>query len=145
MVPLQTPNISPASPTRPHPAPDLSKHEFAFLSQLRMSALRCRVASRADLFEACAMLTLDTNAAQMAFSDALMKCLKQALGRAPVLYRPGVDQLSFDEHWLLALARAHAREDRDSFLFLIASRVDRSARRNLAFLVARISDGFSLD
>ncbi|MCV3272856.1 hypothetical protein [Roseobacter sinensis] len=114
----------------------------AILNELRCVALRCRTARRTDLFEACAVLSQTPNVARTAYAEALMKSLAQALGAAPVLLRPGVAEVSFDEAWLLRTIIAAQADDRSSFLFLIRSRVPHAARRNLGFLILSVSERF---
>ncbi|MCE8005436.1 hypothetical protein [Aestuariivita sp.] len=123
----------------------LTMAERDLLNHLRMTALRCRSAARADLFEACALLSTDRNRARNAHADALMRCIGSALNTRPIFFRPGEAEISFDERWLVSLARAHATKDEASFTFLMASRVDKWAIRNLGFLIRRITDTFSLD
>ena len=69
----------------------------------------------------------------------IARCLPQALGSTPVLYRAGCTDLSFDEAWLLRLAAAAEREDADSFSFLLRSRVVPMHRRNMGFLAAELA------
>ena len=64
--------------------------------------------------------------------------------RRPVLLRTGSEEVSFDEAWLIQLAKALARADDDSADFLLRSRVAQPHRRNIRFLVSRISDCFAL-
>ncbi|MBM7068862.1 hypothetical protein [Actibacterium sp. 188UL27-1] len=71
-----------------------------------------------------------------------MKSLSQILRAAPILYRPGVAQISFDEAWLIRLAEVAQRDDHDSFRFLLRSRIPAHAQRNLASLVRSVADQF---
>lgn len=114
------------------------------LNHLRLMSLQCRTAARTDLFKACAVLSCAPGVARNAHAEVLMKCLSQTLGKVPVLYRPGVDEVSFDEAWLLRAATSAARGDWDSFRFLLTSRVPRHAQRQLGFLIIRVSERFSL-
>lgn len=109
------------------------------LTRIRLSALHCRVAARTDLFEACAVLSMDRETARTAHIEVLTRCLIQALGRRPVFYRPGVSEISFDEAWLMRLVETAANDDLASFTFLIRSRVLKPARRNLSLLVDQIA------
>ena len=129
----------------PAPPPLLGLDESALgaLNYVRLVALECRSAARADLFQACAVLTQDKNVAHRAYAETLVKCLSQALGTKPVFYAPGVSEISFDEAWLVRLIQSSASGDLDSFVFLIRSRVPHIAQRNLAFLVHSISDPFN--
>ncbi|MEP2641053.1 hypothetical protein [Roseobacter sp.] len=113
------------------------------LNELRQVALACRSAARTDLFEACAVLSQTPNVARAAYAEALMKSLEQALGTAPVVYRPGVQEVSFDEAWLLRAITTARADDRSSFLFLLRARVPHASRRNLGFLILSVSERFS--
>lgn len=112
------------------------------LNELRQVALTCRTAARTDLFDACAVLSQTPNVARAAYAEVLMKSLAQALGTAPVVHRPQVAEVSFDEAWLLRTIAAAQADDRSSFLFLIHSRVPHAARRNLGFLMLSLSERF---
>ncbi|MDF0603335.1 hypothetical protein P1J78_21615 [Psychromarinibacter sp. C21-152] len=114
----------------------------SLLEHLRVTALDCRAAARADLFEACAMLAVEKPKAREAHAKTLIRTLSQILGKAPRFHRPGVAELSFDEDWLVALSRAVRREDHDSIAFLLRSRVPQHARRSLLFLMAMVSENF---
>ena len=116
----------------------------AFLNHLRFTALGCRAKARTDLFEACALLAIHRKRSPAAHADALMRCLDQALGKAAIMFRPGTTEISFDEAWLLQLATALSRQDQASSTFLLHSRTDRQYHRHIRFLVAHISDHFSL-
>jgi hypothetical protein len=109
-----------------------------------MVGMQCRASRRTDLFEACATLSGDRSIARAAHADVLMRTLTQALQRPAVFHRPGVAETSFDEAWLIRLARALSQRDEGSAAFLLRSRVVPHARRNLAFLVAAVSDEFAL-
>lgn len=121
------------------PAPDPNTADataMGLLNHLRLVALECRSAARTDLFEACALLSTDKETSANAFSAALIKSLPQALGLRPRLLRPGVQELSFDERWLVALLTAARAGDDDSFTFLLRSRVRSEAQRNMGYLIA---------
>lgn len=121
---------------------DLSSNSRELLNHLRMIALSCRASARADLFEACAVLSTSTTVAKNAYAETLMKCLAQSLKQSPLLYRPGVEEVSFDESWLIRAVEAAGREDWGSFEFLVRSRVPFAARRNLGSLIVSISEQF---
>ena len=74
----------------------LSDQDREVLNRLRWVARRCRSAARVDLFEACAILSTDRDVADTAHAEVLMKSLSQVLGKAPVFYRPGVGEVSFE-------------------------------------------------
>ncbi len=120
-------------------APRIDPRARPLLNHLRVVALKCRAAARTDLFEACAMLSADKTVARTAHAETLLKCLAQATGKRPVMYRPGSEEVSFDEAWLARLVTASATGDADSFSFLIHSRVPHWARRNLAFLIHMVA------
>ena len=110
------------------------------LSEIRMTALACRSAARTDIFEACALLATTRGAARDAYCQALVRCLEQALGRAPVFFRPDVVQMSFDEAWLSRLMETVRRGDEDSLAFLLRSRVGVPHRRLLGYLIGQIAE-----
>ncbi|MEO0379561.1 MAG: hypothetical protein AAF252_04780 [Pseudomonadota bacterium] len=139
MVPLKLDHYG-----APHHHTALTANESEYLNTLRFVAMSCRVKPRADLFEACALLHVPRRASRDAHTDALMRCLREALGKPARLHSPGSDELTFDEKWLLQLGRATAHGDDGSTAFLLASRVSSEHRRLIGFLVARIAEYFSL-
>ena len=128
--------------TAPVPKPIFRAGTLATLNHLRVIALNCRSKARADLFQACAVLSQDRHTARDTHGEVLMRCLSQALERRPVLFRPGAAELSFDEAWIARLVEAARDGDDDSFLFLICARVPIVARRNLAFLLRGVAEAF---
>ncbi|WP_057793686.1 hypothetical protein [Roseovarius atlanticus] len=112
------------------------------LDHLRHVARDARCKSYVDLFGACASLSVNRDIAMQAASDVLMRCLSQALGRRPILFRAGEPETSFDEDWLLALARSLQTGDTASCTFLLHSRVPKHAHRNLVFLLGNVADNF---
>lgn len=60
------------------------------------------------------------------------------------MLRPGEEEVSFDEAWILRLARSIRRGETDNCEFLLRARVAPWARRNIGFLVKPLSDQFSL-
>lgn len=116
----------------------------AFLNHLRFVALGCRAKAKTDLFEACALLSVNRTQSFKAHAEALMLCLNETLGKRAVWYRPGTAQRSFDEAWLLQLAAALAGGDEGSATFLLHSRIDRQHHRHIRFLLGRISEQFAL-
>ncbi len=107
----------------------------SFVNHIRLKALQCRSAARADLFRACAVLSSRPETARDAYAEALVRCLFEATGRLAILHRPGALEFSFDEAWLMRLAIAAKSGDDDSFGFLIRSRVRSYAQRNMSFLL----------
>ena len=124
------------------PAPQSGFSERPLLDHLRTVARINRCKGYIDLFGACAALSGNRDIALHAASEVLVRCLSQALGRRPVLYRVGEPETSFDEKWLIALARSLNTADESSFVFLLHSRVPKHARRNLVFLLHNVMDGF---
>jgi hypothetical protein len=131
-------------PISPRPAPMLAGAWRGVLNALRVTALDCRAAAQTDLFEACALLSNKEDTARDAFSQALLKCLRQATGTKPIFYQPGTVALSFDEAWLIRALIAQHTGDGDSFAFLIRSRVPKMYQRHIGFLIKGISDQFAL-
>lgn len=113
------------------------------LDHLRQSAREVRCKGYIDMFGACAALSSNSNVARSAASEVLMRSLSQALGHRPVFFRLGESEQSFDEQWLMALARACQTEDQASMTFLLHSRVPKHAHRNLVFLLRNVLDNFS--
>jgi len=109
------------------------------LNGMRLIALQCRAEARTDLFEACRLipdpLQGQGDGQGDVFSLTLIRGLRPALMRQPVFYRPGVDEMSFDESWLIAALGALDKKDWDSFDFLIRSRVVPAHRRSIRFLL----------
>lgn len=141
MVPLRT---EPLRQDAPWARREIDGEAMPLINHIRLVALGCRAASKADFFEACALLATDPHVAREAAAETLIKCFSQATGKRPKILRPGVAEVSFDEAWIGRLALAASRGDEDSFRFLIQSRVPRPAQRNFAFLVRAIVDQFSL-
>ncbi|WP_306151307.1 hypothetical protein [Roseovarius sp. MMSF_3281] len=114
-----------------------------FLEHLRQVSRVNRCKSYIDMFGACAALSGNNHVATQAASEVLVRCLSQALGRRPVLLRRGERETSFDEDWLIAVARSLKTGDDASTTFLLNSRVPKHARRNLIFLLRHLVDNFS--
>jgi len=130
---------------RPEVHRQLSPQARNMLNHLRLVALDCRISARTDLFEACASLSASPSHLGYAHASTLMRCLSQALGKTPVLFRPGAYEVSFDEAWLVRLVLASAANDKDSVAFLLRSRVRQPAQRSLAFLIRAMSERLILD
>ncbi|MEM9583125.1 MAG: hypothetical protein AAGA08_08420 [Pseudomonadota bacterium] len=120
----------------------LTNTQRAYLNQLRLITLKCRAAARANLFEACAILSTTKPVAKTACAEVLIKCLGQALGKPPKLFRPGVEEVSFDEAWLVRATEMAYLREWDSFEFLLRSRVPEGTRRNLASLIIGASEHY---
>ncbi len=127
----------------PRTVPAAMPEWHGLLNHLRMIALECRVAAREDLFQACALLSTKRDVARDAHARALLKCLRQAVAAPVTFYRPGTTQVSFDEAWLMQALTCKRAGDNDSFAFLIRSRVNPLYQRQVAFLLAGISEQFA--
>ncbi|MBZ8118836.1 hypothetical protein KUD11_09260 [Roseovarius sp. LXJ103] len=129
-----------------YPAPDPVAPEggLTLINHLRVIGLRCRAAREAAPLESCALIGATDDTARALHAETLMRALPHALGHAPVLYRPGSAALSFDEAWIMQLARALASGDMPSAEFLLRSRVPLHARRSLSFLLRSVSEHFTL-
>ncbi len=110
------------------------------LNQLRFQATTCRASAFLDIFQACSVLDPDTEDAKNTRQITLLRILGQALDHAPVFYRPGEKNLSFDEKWLAALIEASKRGDHDSFAFLLNRRVAHSKRRIIGSLIVSLAN-----
>ncbi len=124
------------------PAQQMPAQARGVLNALRIIAMECRAEARADVFEACALLSNERSVAQDAHARALIRCFGQVLGVRPVFYRPGTVQMSFDEAWLMRLVQCRRNGEWDSFQFLLRSRVGKDQRRNMAFLIGGVSERF---
>ncbi|SNR73396.1 hypothetical protein [Puniceibacterium sediminis] len=144
MMPLRLHRDLEVLPSKGMRLSDLDPALRGLLNHLRMVSLQCRSAARTDLLEACRILSSSPDVARNAHAEMLMKCLSQALEKPPLLFRPGVEEVSFDESWLLRATLVVANKDFDSFRFLLASRVPSHARRNLGFLIIGVSEQFCL-
>jgi len=113
------------------------------LNTLRLCAMECRVAARTDLFEACALLRIDGEDAKRTFVTTFIKCFSEAVHGPVKWYRPGVIDVTFDEAWVLRCLASIEAGDHSSLEFLLRSRVAKSDRRYIGFLLGRISDQFS--
>ncbi|KQI73295.1 hypothetical protein AN191_03310 [Loktanella sp. 5RATIMAR09] len=113
------------------------------LDHLRDVARSNRCKAHIELFGACAALSTNRNIARHAAAEVLVRCLSQALKHRPAFYRVGEQDTSFDEKWLIALARSLKNGDEASAAFLLNSRVPKHARRNLVFLLRNVADSFS--
>lgn len=140
MVPLRLPLDH-----EPQRTPEIGDAAMAYLNHLRFLAMACRAKPRFELFEACALLQTDRSASRDAYAEALMRCLNEALGKPARLHRPGTEELTFDEKWLLQMGLACGRGDAASCQFLLSSRIARENRRLVGFLVSHISDYFHLN
>ncbi|MEJ6394145.1 hypothetical protein V8J82_12805 [Gymnodinialimonas sp. 2305UL16-5] len=124
-----------------HPSdspPLVPQEDLAFL---RVIAARSRCAARTDLFEACALLSMETSRAAETLALALFRAFSGQGGMPRLrIYQPAAVEISFDERWLLAALAAAKRGDRDSLTFLLARRIPRHAQRNIGFLVSALAD-----
>ena len=112
------------------------------LDHLRHVARATRCKGHVDMVGACAALSSNRHVAAQAASDMLMRCLAQTLGRRPILLRIGEPEISFDEAWLMTLARSLRQNDTSSATFLLHSRVPAHARRHLVFLLRMVVDKY---
>lgn len=140
MVPLTAPLISWNISETELPEPG----EISLINHLRIAGMSCRAKPRIDVFEACALLSADKAHTLRAHAEALMRCLNDILGTRAVFYSPGTAEMSFDEAWIVRLATSTVQSDEASTSFLLHSRTPQVHHRHLRFLVARISEHFSL-
>ena len=99
------------------PPPAVGREARAFINSLRFAAMACRAKPRTALFEACALVKVGTEASDQAHAEALMRGLREALGKPAQLYAPGTEALTFDERWLIQLGLSCNRDDDDSLRF----------------------------
>ena len=120
----------------------LGAQEAALLSHVRHVARSSRCKRYVDLFGACAVLSGNSDVAMQAASEVLVRGLSQALGHRPIIFRVDEPEMSFDEAWLLSLARSLRSGDTASATFLLNSRVKKHLHRNLVFLLRAVIDNF---
>ena len=125
------------------PVPATHPCSDPLLDHLRHVARATRCKGYVDMFGSCAALSGNRQVAVQAASDVLMRCLAQALGRRPILYREGEPETSFDEAWLMTLARSLRCGDISSATFLLHSRVPAHAHRHLVFLLRMVIDKYA--
>lgn len=113
------------------------------LNRLRMAGIGCRVAAHTDLFEACALLSLEGEDAKRTYVSTFVKCLSDAVHKQIIWFQPGSDEVSFDEAWIMRCIQSIAQNDHSSLEFLLRSRVALPDRRYIGFLMARISEQFT--
>ncbi len=143
MMPLsQHPNLADHVGNPLAPAPQMTGQERSVLNSLRMAAMGCRVAARTDLFEACALLTVEGEDAKRTFVDTFVRCLSATLNKRIKWHSPGVTETSFDEAWVMRCLTSIWEEDNSSLTFLLTSRVPLADRRYIGFLLGRISEQF---
>ncbi len=133
VAPLATPQVA------PQPVPQFPAAWYETLDALRVVARRCRVAPRTDLFRACALIANTKSATHENYTQALFRCIGDAIGRNPVFYRPGTTEVSFDEAWLIRAVMAATEGDEGSLRFLVGSRVPKVHRRHIRFLISGIA------
>lgn len=137
-------DMQPASSVHPETVqrkPQLSPQAYAFMNKIRFVAMRCRSKPKTDLFKTCARLQASRSTSWEAHADALTRCLAEALGTRPRFYRPGAQELSFDEAWLIQLGQSLERGDFANVEFATKSRVLPEHRRLLNYLVSRTWNG----
>lgn len=144
MVPLHKLPAFDRSPAMPlAPAQQITVQQRGLLNHLRMAAMGCRTAARTDLFEACALLTIDGEDAKRTFVETFVKCLPDAAQSQIKWFSPGVVQMSFDEAWVMRCLSCIADDNTDNLNFLLKSRIAVSDRRYIGFLLGRISEQFT--
>ncbi|MEM0990992.1 MAG: hypothetical protein AAGK00_19155 [Pseudomonadota bacterium] len=121
-----------------------SAEAMGFLNHVRLMSMTCRCSARAEVSQACRMLSMDPQISRDALVEALVKSLAQIMGRTPRFFSPGVATLSEDEMWLVRLVTCESTGDRLSAEFLIRSRVARNMRASMAFLARSLGDAFQI-
>ena len=132
----------PHAAVTPH-TPEAADPARHVLNRLRLCAMECRAAARTDLFEACALLTLEGENAKRTFIATFVKCLSDAVHAPVKWYPPGTSELTFDEAWVLRCLTSIKQDDDSSLAFLLRSRVAPAERRYVGYLLGRISDQFA--
>ncbi|WP_187430783.1 hypothetical protein ROLI_020140 [Roseobacter fucihabitans] len=141
MVPLSTPPLP--LPDHGFQAPAVPDTQRDLLNRLRLVGMGCRVAAHTDLFEACALLSLDGEDAKRTYLGTFVKCLSDAVCKRIIWFSPGSREMSFDEAWIMRCLTSIQQKDTASLDFLLRSRVTPADRRYIGFLMARVSEKFS--
>lgn len=128
---------------RPAPTFLMTTGQRAVLNNLRLAAMGCRVAARTDLFEACALLTLDGEDAKRTFVETFIKCLPGATQKQITWFAPGATEQSFDESWVMRCLFCISDGNASNLSFLLKSRIADADRRYIGYLLGRISEQFS--
>lgn len=148
MPALHAPTLSDAAPGRvlPFPGagcpsarrgpPDVTADERDELNRLRWFALKSKLAPKPDLERACFLLAGEENVTLERYAIAFFHGLSGKAQRDMVFYRPGANQASDDEIWLLRVLAAWRAGNEAAAAALIAWRVRPEGRRWLRFLSA---------
>jgi len=139
---IEVPYTSQPTPPQRIDTQKTSDRSRDLLNHLRLSAMGCRVAARTDLFEACALLSLEGEDAKRTFVATFVKCLPDAVHKQIKWFQPGADELSFDEAWVMRCIDSIEADDTASLTFLLRSRIAPSDRRYIGYLLGRISEQF---
>ncbi|MDJ1008470.1 MAG: hypothetical protein QNJ13_11660 [Paracoccaceae bacterium] len=139
------PAVPAVAPPRKLPAVRETSTDFpaevrGCLGPLRLAALGCRSAARFDVFDGCARLAGASAPSAEEVARTLVRALPEALGQRPVLHRPGVGALTFDEAWLLRVLAARCAGDDHTLAFLLNSRVAPAMVRQIAFLAGALTE-----
>jgi len=142
-LPIDKISIAPAAEPSGREHTPFNIRSYNILNELRLSAMKCRAAARTDIFEACALLTLDGEDGKRTFIATFVTCLPTAVQKQIKWFQPGTGEHSFDEAWVMRCINAIETGDSSSIEFLLRSRVTPHERRYIGFLLGRISEQFS--
>lgn len=110
------------------------------LESARRCAARARLDPRLDGNSAFDVLRCEGCPLHDDAMRHLLRLLPIALKRPVKFYRPGAQEQTFDERWLLNLLSSIRAGDKDSVLFALASRVDPRYRRVVRILAERCAE-----
>ena len=117
----------------------IQPEDSSIVEFLRVAYQLCRTKPKIDFFRACDVLKTSEEASLSAYVEALVRGLPAALQRSIIFHKPGNDELSFDEAWLLRAIQCYASCDEDSLAFLLKSRAKPESYPHLMFLISKIS------
>ena len=120
-----------------HTIPDSMR---GVLNRVRFHASTCRASAYLDLYKACSVIDPTAPDAEDGQIRILLRVMGQALDKQPTFLRPGEQNLSFDESWLIALLQARLDQDDDSFAFLMLRRVALPKRRVFGLLLSGLAE-----
>ncbi|MEM0922415.1 MAG: hypothetical protein AAGF44_01005 [Pseudomonadota bacterium] len=124
-------------------SPELDSGGREVLNQIRLAAMECRLARKPNPESICALRHKGEVLSAEAHLSALLRLLPVAMNRRVTFLRPGVEDRSFDEKWLLRLLHSVRTDDTDSLVFGLASRIPRHFHAPIQFLAKGCADIFS--
>ena len=99
------------------------------LERIRKCSSDVRCFPRLDVFNACQLISLDTDIIDSDAIKLFLRTMPQAIGRGLIIYQPYAKTITWDERWIISMIEAVTRADFDSVYFMINSVVQKKYRR----------------